>query len=94
MLTEILPWIRNKPQTKLSTDTRMDEYSFTFHGERVTWDAARAICAAEGASLAMEYTHNIHEYMMQNFGDEPMWIGITNVWKVGIERERLREREF
>ena len=66
----------------------MREYSYTFHKERETWDAARAICAEENASLAMVYTPNVHKYMMQNFGDEPMWIGITNVWKVGIERER------
>jgi len=72
------------PLPPVSTSTAADGYtagtdgnSYKFHSERLTWDAAEDVCAAEGASLAMEKTDATHSYIKQTYQTK-MWIGVTD----------------
>merc|ERR1719334_999702 len=52
-----------------------DGNSYKFHSERLTWDEAQAVCAKEGAFLAMEKTEATHRYIMKAY-HKFMWLGV------------------
>ncbi len=75
MLLQLLPF---SPADGYTAGT--DGNSYKFHSERLTWDAAQAVCAKEGAFLAMEKTTETHRYIMQAY-HKFMWLGVTDkVW--------------